>query len=82
MGSKSDVFYCGRISEPIAEGTFCKVDDTIVAFTAPIDLLPGDGVIIDQRDGRPLAVFRAGFPAYIVGEIVQTWGGIKPAEAT
>lgn len=53
----------GYVSEPVAEGVFCRVEgeglpSSMVGFTTPIDLLPNDEVVVDPRDGSPLTVRR------------------------
>jgi hypothetical protein len=50
--------YEGHISQNIAQGDFCGSPVESVFFPAPIDLQPGDIVLIDYGSGRPLAVYR------------------------
>lgn len=56
--SQAKKLYCGHMSQAIAQDAYCGSPDDEVFFTAPIDLLPDDQVIIDPGSGRPLAVYR------------------------
>lgn len=60
MTDNSKTLYLGHISQPIAKDGGCGASGKEVFFTAPIDLLPDDRVVIDPRSGHPLGVYRDG----------------------
>jgi hypothetical protein len=50
--------YQGNVSQPVTQDSYCGDPEGEVFFTAPIDLLPDDKVMIDWGSGQPLAVYR------------------------